>query len=441
MRMRGLLIALVLLAVLGGGVWWSERAKKAEASKPVNDASSPKILSVPEAQITKIEIKKASGGTVLERKGSKWELTAPKPLAADQDAVSSMTSALGSLNADRVVEEKAGNLGEFGLVQPAVAVSVTEKGGKTHQLLIGDEAPTGSSFYARVEGDPRVFTIASYSKTTLDKSENDLRDKRLLTFDSDKLTRVELLAKGQDVEFGKNNQNDWQILKPKPLRADGGQVEELIRKLKDAKMDLSVSGEDAKKAAAAFAAGSQVAVAKVTDAAGTEQLQVKKDKDKNYYAKSSAVEGVYKVTGDLGDGLDKGLDDFRNKKVFDFGWSDPSKIEVRNGANQALYAKSGDKWMSGAKQMDSSSLQNLVDKLRDLAAVKFPESGFSAPALEFSVTSNDGKRVEKAALAKSGNDWLAKRENEPTLYQLDAKAADGLQKAVAGVKEAPAKKK
>ena len=104
-------------------------------------------------------------------------------------------------------------------------------------------------------------------KTSIDKTPNDLRDKRLLTFDQDKLTRVDLQpAKGEAIEFGKNNQNDWQILKPKPLRADGSQVEELIRKLKDAKMDATISDEDAKKAAAAYASGTKVAMASVTDA-------------------------------------------------------------------------------------------------------------------------------------------------------------------------------
>ena len=39
-----------------------------------------------------------------------------------------------------------------------------------------------------------MFTVASCVKTSLDKTSKDLRDKRLLTFDSDKLTRVELAA-------------------------------------------------------------------------------------------------------------------------------------------------------------------------------------------------------------------------------------------------------
>ena len=113
-------------------------------------------------------------------------------------------------------------------------------------------------------------------------------------------------------------------MKPRPLRADGSAVDGLISKLKDAKMDLT--DEDAAKK---FAAATKVAVATVTDAGGTQTLEVRRDKDKNVYAKSSAVDGVYKTSADVADALDKGVDDFRNKKVFDFGFSDPSKVELK----------------------------------------------------------------------------------------------------------------
>ena len=93
----------------------------------------------------------------------------------------------------------------------------------------------------------------------------------------------------------------------------------------------------------------------MTDAAGTQQLEVRKDKDKTYYAKSSVVEGVHKLTEEIGDGLDKSLDDFRNKKMFDFGLSDPSKIEIRTARSRWSSRKSGDKWMSGGKTMDSAT--------------------------------------------------------------------------------------
>ncbi|MGA3237179.1 MAG: DUF4340 domain-containing protein [Bryobacteraceae bacterium] len=443
MKPKGLLTAVALLAVLGVLIWWSNKKEAAASKSPAT--TETKILTIPEDQIQEIKIQHANGDIVdLRRDSGKWRLMAtsaqPKQLAADPDASSSLVSALTSVSADKTIEDKATDFSPYGLNHPTLDVTVTKKDGTTSELLIGDDTPNASGSYARLPNDPRVFTVLSFVKTSLDKGLNDLRDKRLLAFDSDKLTRVELAAKGQPVEFSKNGQNEWEILKPRPLRADSAQVDTLIGKLKDAKMDATVSADDAKKAAAAFASGTKIATATVTDSSGTQTLEVRKDKDKNYYAKSSAVEGIFKITSDVGDALDKGVDDFRNKKVFDFGFSDPSKLDIKNSAATAVtYTKNGDKWMLGSKAMDNSTVQNLIDKLRDLSAAKFPTegAGAGAPVFEATVTSNSGKRVEKATITKQGNQYFAKREGEPSIYELDGKAVEDLQKAASDVKEQP----
>ncbi|HTM49853.1 MAG TPA: DUF4340 domain-containing protein [Bryobacteraceae bacterium] len=431
MKFKGLLIAVIVLAALGGGVYWSNKAKEAEEKAPPKDAP-PKVLAIPEDQFKSIRFQKTGGDTTVVNKSDagKWEITQPKPLPADQDSITSVVSSLSSLTSDRLIEDKAADLAPYGLANPSLQVTITKKDGKTEDLLVGDDTPTGGSTFVKLKTDPRVFSISSGVKSSLDKTSKDLRDKRLLTFDSDKLTRVELQAKGQAVEFGKNNQNEWQILKPRPLRADGSQVEDLIRKLKDAKMDTTVSDEDAKKAVSAFASGARVAAASVSDASGTQTIEVRKDKDKNYYAKSSVVEGIFKVTSDLGEGLDKDLNAFRNKKLFDFGFSDPTKITI----DKTTYEKSGEKWMSGGKQMDSSSVQAVVDKLRDLSSVKFLDAGSGPVVIEAAVTSNDGKRNEKVTFMKQGATYIAKRENEPSVYELDSKAVEELQKTASEVK-------
>jgi hypothetical protein len=434
MKPNGLLIAVGVLAVLGGAVLWSNKHQAAKAKETTDKTT--KIVSIPEDQIQAIQIKKAAGDTIdLRRENGKWAMTQPKPLPADPDAANSLVSTLTSVNADATVEDKPADLSSYGLANPTLDVQVTKKDGKTVDLLIGDDTPTNTGAYAKASGDPHVYTVASFVKSSLDKKPDDLRDKRLLTFDSDKLTRVQLQAKGSPVEFGKNGRNEWEILKPSPMRADGSQVDTLVSKLRDAKMDLATTPEEAAKK---YAASTKVATASVTDSSGTETVEVRKDKDNTYYAKSSAVEGIYKIPSDVGDALNKSLDDFRNKKLFDFGFSDPTKIVLDN----ATYTKSGDKWMSGAKTMDNSSVQDLIDKLRDLTATKFAEKGGGQKVFEATVTSDNGKRVEKVTISRQGDQYFAQRENEPSIYELDGKAVADLQKAASGVKEAaPAKKK
>jgi Domain of unknown function (DUF4340) len=202
-------------------------------------------------------------------------------------------------------------------------------------------------------------------------------------------------------------------------------------------MDVSTTDADAKKAAAAFASGTQVATAKLTDSAATQELQIRKNKD-DYYAKSTALPGIFKVPSDAGQGLDKNVDDFRNKKLFDFGFDDPGKVEIHDGAKAYFLTKGGQDWFSAdSKKMDAPSVQSLIDKIRELSASKFVDSGFTTPAIELTVTSNDGKRVEKVLISKSGDNYIAKRENEPALYQLDSSSVTDLQKFAADVKPAP----
>lgn len=438
MKFARVLIAAVVLAGLGGLVYWSNRSEAAKAGKP-DPKAAPKILDLRETDIKQIEIQHHdSETTVLQRDGSgKWSITAPQPLAADQSAVSALTTAAAVLSSDRVVDENANNLSSYGLDPARISITLTMADGKTHILRIGEDTPTEGDTYAMLGGDKRLFTIASSSKTALDKQSKDLREKHLLTFDQDKLSRVELEVAGKPpLEFGRAG-TDWQILKPKPMRADTFQVDEMVRKLKDASMDTDT---DPKAAAAAFAGGQKIATAKITGAEGTLTLEVRKAKSgttDDYYAKSSTMDGAYKVAKEIGDGLNKSLDDFRNKKVFDFGFNDPNRIEIKDGGQSKVIEKSGENWISGGKTMDSISVQNLVDKLRDLAATKFVDSGFTTPTLELTVTSNDGKKTEKVQIAAAGPNFLARRENDSSLYQLDAKAVSDLREAAAGVQPAP----
>src|SRR5216684_8172036 len=293
MKSKGLLTASALLLVLSGVIWWSNK-KTATADKTPVETTTVKLLSLLEDQIQDVEIKKRTGEIVrLQRNDSKWVIAGPEPLRGDQDVIASMLSTISSLSSDRTVEEKASNPEQYGLASAAIELYVTDKNKKTAKLLIGDDTPAGTAVYAAIAGDVRVFALASYKKNSFDKSTNDLRDKRLLPFDVDKVSSIELTAKKQTIAFGRSK-DEWQIVKPKPFRAESSQVEELLRTLRDAKMDLSGS-EDDKKAPAVFGSGTPLATVRVTDVSGARELQVRNSKD-NYYATSSAIAGVYKIS-------------------------------------------------------------------------------------------------------------------------------------------------
>ncbi|WP_321474238.1 DUF4340 domain-containing protein [uncultured Paludibaculum sp.] len=438
MKAKGLLVAVVLLAALGGAVYWSNKQQKEEAAKPPADAP-PKILTLNEGDVTAVDIKRREGETTaLKRGGSNnWSITAPQAFDTDRDAINQLLTALTSLSSEKVIEEKPADLAGFGLKTPAVQIVLSLKNGKTRTVSLGDEAPVGGATFTQVDGDARVFTISSTTRATIDKLAVDFRDKRLLKLDVTTLARLQLTLKGTTLEFSKNGRNEWAIVSPKPMRADGFEVDELARKLTDAKLDPLTTSDQKADLAKQFAASTPVATVTITDAAAAQKLEVRKNKENKFYARSSVVEGFHLISDEIGKALEKTPEDFRNKKLFSFGFTDPSRIDYKDAARQLNVSKAGDRWVANNKTMDSVGVQSLIDRLRDLSATKFPDSGFSTSEIEIGVTSQDGKVIEKVSISKAGDHYIARREGEPSLYELEAKSVTDLQKAASDVKEQP----
>ena len=427
MTSKGLLAALGLLVVLGGLVWWANKhPKSTETPTP----AVPKILALTAGDITSVRIAKgATPPLTIKKLDDKWQIVEPAAMPADQDVANGIVNAAATLNAERIIDEKPADLKEYGLVSPPLEVDVTMKDGKVSKVFLGSDNPSNTGTYVKLESDPKLYTINSYTKASFDKTLSDLRDRRMLTFDKDKVTSVVLTAKGPAAEFNKNSGNEWQITKPKALRADSLVVDDLVRKLTETRMDLS---GDQKDVPANYASGTKIAVAAVTDAGGVQTLEVHKGKDNNFYAKSSAVEGVFKISNDIADGLNKSVDDFRNKKLFDFAFNDPNKVEIGGKA----YDKAGENWTSGADKFDGGSVQSVIDKLRDLSASKFVEKSGGVTELAVAVTYGDKKKTEKVTINKIGEAYVALREGDGSVYVVDKAAFDDLQKAIGGIKPA-----
>ena len=142
-----------------------------------------------------------------------------------------------------------------------------------------------------------------------------------------------------------------------------------------------------------------------TVAIAGQTLALTQAEGKTYYANG------HKLAGDLGDALkDKSVEDFRNKKLFDFGFNDPSKLDI----NGVSYDKSKQK-------------QAIIDKLRDLSATGFAPS--LKGTLDTTIVATSTKQ-EKVIINKQGDQYFAQRENDPTVYVLDAKSVDDLKAAL-----------
>ena len=84
------------------------------------------------------------------------------------------------------------------------------------------------------------------------------------------------------------------------MRADSLQVDDLIRKLKDAKMDLTAADSDPKARPRSSRRREKVGTASTTDNTGTQTLEIHKgERQQLITRRARAVAGIYKVAGEI----------------------------------------------------------------------------------------------------------------------------------------------
>jgi len=195
-KIKTLLITLGVLVLLGGGYYGSTVYKKKKAdTAAASRTSAPKIGNLDSSKLVKIE----AGGLVLEKKGDTWTLdslngAAPPAWAdLDQSAINSLTYSLATIYVERVVDDTPADLSVYGLDKPSSRAMVTDSDGKTAVYLVGNMAPSQSSCYVMQEGDPKVYTVSSYSAESMLLTLDKVRNKVLFPdFESPTLTKLQI---------------------------------------------------------------------------------------------------------------------------------------------------------------------------------------------------------------------------------------------------------
>jgi hypothetical protein len=436
--MRGLRSTIALVVVLAGlgayiyFVTWKMPEGGADAA-----ATKEKVFTgFDAAKLEEIKVTSAAGdATTLKKEGGAWQVVQPITAKAEESEVSGITTALGSIEVSRVIDENPTNLNDYGLSNPRIQIDFKGAGDKDYRkLLVGDKSPTGSDLFAKRNDEKKVFLIPAFQETSLSRTTFDLREKAVLKFDREKVDGLEVTAGSKALAVAKDG-GDWKITKPVQTRADFGSVEGLVGRLQSVQMkslvtenaapaDLKKYGLDKPEATVNLNAGS----ARATLLLGG------KAADNTVYARDASKSSVVTVESALLDDLKKGADDYRRKDIFEFRPFNANRVEMaRNGQTVVLERVKGkgenapDTWKRvspTAADVDREKSDGLLSKLSNIRAASFVDTtaktGLDKPALTVTVKFDDGKREETVTFGQSGNDVFVSRPGEPGAAKVDS---------------------
>ena len=254
MRFKGTTILFILFVILGGYVYFTEYRGKEERQK--QEESKKKAFQVEQKDISEISLIYPDRTISAVKKGERqWEITSPAGVQADSDEWESLASNIPQIDRNDTVAQNAQDLTSFGLKDPPAKVSARTKDGKTLEILFGSENPKKTYNYAKLGGSNDVFLTGSNWSKTFTKTVSDVRNKKLLEFETDDIDGVKIAENTKELEAQKSGEN-WQLKKPVDTKADSSEISSFVSSIRfgraqsfpDSPVDAKTAGLDAPQA-------------------------------------------------------------------------------------------------------------------------------------------------------------------------------------------------
>jgi hypothetical protein len=410
MRIRNTIIALVLLALVGGYAYL--------VSKEQANPEPVKVYKIAQDDITQVDLKYQDREILVGRnKAGRWELLKPIHAEADQTTADNLARAIADCEVKRTLHEKPTDLKPFGLDKPQVIVTVTtKKQGVLPSIEVGKTTPVGFAAYIRTSDKPAILMTSSAFPPGMDKKVDDLRDRELMSFKVDDVQKL-LIERdnGSVIEVDRSGE-DWNVVKPIKTPADATQVRQTLSALANARVADFIS--DAPAGVTQYGLGQpRLTITVLTGKENARQSllfgfkQSEKGKD-GIYARRGERAPVYTVHEYLMSDVNKTTADLRDKTVLAVTPADVERLSFAAGPTKfSLERASADKWRvvdGGKNDADGSAVDRFLSTLRllkgnNIAADPMTDPkkfGLDKPAEQVMLTGKGGKDLGWVKLAK-----------------------------------------
>ncbi len=229
MKSSKVAIYLLILAVLAAYVYVVEIRQKERLDAAKQKAE--KLVHLDKQLITSLVLESEKKGEIeLKKPAGAWVMSAPVKTKADEHAVEGLLTTISGAAREKLILEKDVKWSDYGLAKPSFTVTVGTKKGAV-RIFFGNQNPSKSSYYVRVDKSPELLLVADTLKNALNKSVLDLRDKTVISRAPADIDRLVINREGKETEFKREAENKWVMVKPEQIRVKAQIVNQNLRVL------------------------------------------------------------------------------------------------------------------------------------------------------------------------------------------------------------------
>ncbi|MBN1477741.1 DUF4340 domain-containing protein, partial [Candidatus Sumerlaeota bacterium] len=336
-----------------------------------------------------------------------------RDLPSDETAVRSLLTTLVGLQLAGPPEESViadvadESLVHYGLDEPTLSVGLRYEGDDTTaRLLIGDKEPSQQFRYAMIEGEGDVLVIQD-RESALNRSLFDLRDRRVLHFETDDVTSLSVEnASGETTLLVEraSPEEEWRLVVPVEDEAETSRVTSSLSQLRNLRVqDYLVEGATDDDLAALDIASPEVTITLMASGE-IQRLLVGVKEGESVVARAEGGDAVFTVPSSTVDSL---VDDpfrFQSLSLISVPPEEITRVITEQGGHEIVIegVESGEGgtvwqaadppegWSAEAAEEPLSRLVNALRAMRGRSVLASGEvEGLDSPSIRLTVETTD----------------------------------------------------
>ncbi len=276
--------------------------------KTVTDFRERKVLKFKRDDIQSISFNTKKGHTLVEKRGEDWWIIQPFSVKASNEELNRILSTIEGLRVDNFVDDSPEDLKKYGLLSPQASISMVLKEKGLLELEIGKESQDKKGVYAKVSAVPSVYLVRKSIIDDVAKGSDDLREKRIVSFDLANVQKVEIVKEKDKTIFERVDKDNWKV---NGDAAKKYETESLIRKIRDAKAKSFLKADP--KTIRNTGLEKPSIVVKILLDGNEEPLEIKfgREKEKEVYASGIDKDWLVTLDKDIIESLNKDPSHFK----------------------------------------------------------------------------------------------------------------------------------
>lgn len=261
-------------------------------SKSLQDLRDHAVLHIVSSEVASFSLKNSSGQLEARKEKNGWQFTNPNGALADDGSVNSLLSSLASAKMSAIFSETPDNFAKYGLASPAITFTAKDEKGKTSTLVVGKKE--GADYFARDASRPMIFRISEDLYKKLSENYNDLRDKKVVHYDSSAIAHVEIHNASGTIAATRKSESEWTADEPSDLKGKSAEILKVFSTLDQARA-VEIFDHPAPAIATKLAKPDIDVILTAKDGKKL-TVEISKESDGFVYARTSGGPAIYKLT-------------------------------------------------------------------------------------------------------------------------------------------------